>query len=340
MRRQFPRSLGLAALLAAVVLACAAPAGAANSASYTDPAGDNQGAGTANYAADIISLQVSSQDNGDMTVTITLESGPTQGVLFSGDFVQIGFDDDADPSTGEGGFEGAVRAYGQGTAAPPLGELCRLQPDTSQLACEPYPVTSTVSAPNHVLTFTFSQGNWFAIRIAAFTSYPRADGSCCNVDLAPDSGYYDYDVRADPDGDGVSGFADLCPNKKGGPFDRDADGCPGPYETLAPVKIRYAGFIRTSSFVSYRGFAVTAVPRQAVVKVRAGNRTFRRIGSGVISGLNNRPLAAGLRITITISRPGFCSSQRIIRIQPSAATGFVTLRESVLRPGGGIVCLA
>jgi hypothetical protein len=174
------------------------------------------------------------------------------------------------------------------------------------------------------------------------TGGPNGDeeaGSCCNVDLAPDSGYYDFDVRADPDADGISGFADLCPNKKGGPFDRDGDGCPGPYETLPPVKIRYAGFLRTSSFVSYRGFAVTDVPRRAVVKVRAGNRTFRRIGSGVIPGLNNRPLAAGLRITITISRPGFCSSQRIIRIQPSASSGYVTLREDVLRPGGGIVCL-
>jgi hypothetical protein len=189
-----------------------------------------------------------------------------------------------------------------------------------------------------VLTFNFTQGNWFGIRLSAFTSYPR-DGGGFNEDLAPDSGYYDFDVRADPDGDGVSGTADLCPTKKGGQFDRDGDGCPGPYETLPPIKIRYAGFVFTSSFVSYRGFAVVAVPRRTIVNVRVGNRTYRRIGSGVIPGLNNRPLPAGLRITITISRPGFCSSQRVIRIQPGAANGYVNVRESVVRPGGGIVCV-
>jgi hypothetical protein len=340
MRRQVIRSLGLAGLVAAFALAWASPAGAGNNVTFQDPVGDNQGAGTANYAADIISLQVVSEDDGGMTFTLTVQTASGDGgVLYPNDFIEIDIDADSDPTTGDQGREAALLAVGQGPGQPPLAQICRFQEDSGQLACEAFSVGSVISPPNHVLTFRFDQANWFRIAIAVGTFYPRADSSCCNVDFAPDSGFFDFDVQADADHDGVSGFADECPTKPGGRFDRDGDGCPGPYVSLPPIRLRYDAVFKASSFVSYRGFGVTGVPRGVVVKARAGGKTYQRRGSGLIPGLNNRALPAGLVITFTSSKPGSCSSQRIIRIKPGASTGFITLRDAVVRPGGGIDCI-
>jgi hypothetical protein len=340
MRRHVIRSFGLVGLVTAVALACASPGVAANSATFTDPTGDNEGAGTVNYAQDIVSVQVVSEDDGGMTFIVTVQSAPAnQGTLFPGDRVQIEIDADSDPSTGDQGLEAALIADGQGAGRTPSGAICRLQPDSNQLACEAFAITSTVSPPNHVLTFTFEQGNWFDIRFSVFTTFPRTDGSCCNMDAAPNTGQFDFDVRADPDQDGVSGAADGCPTKPGGRFDTDDDGCPGPLGTLPPIRIRFDGFTRTSSSVTFRGFGVTEVPPGVLVKVKVGNKTYTRRGSGVIRGLNGKRLPAGLKITLTTSAPGFCSWQRVIRIRPGASTPFVTVSDKFLRPPGGVECI-
>ena len=95
--RGVTRSLRLLGLVALVTLVLAAPAYGANSQVFEDAAGDNEGAGTTSYAADIISTRVESQDNGDVTFTVTLRNAA--GSLVNGDSC-IFVDSDRNQSTG------------------------------------------------------------------------------------------------------------------------------------------------------------------------------------------------------------------------------------------------
>lgn len=338
MRRYLRQSL--AAVAAVVALALTGSANAANSGIFSDPAGDNGGAGTSSFALDVISTQVVSQDNGLVTFTVTLQTPDVfQGKMFLGDEVDVLVDGDNNPSTGDNGLEGEFKAFGANTSVtdnqPVTGQFCSLS-GTNLLACEPIlPENfSSVDVPptNHVLTFTLVQSDLTTIGFAVVTTFSS------NHDRLPDTGFIPFDLRADPDGDGKTGDGDLCPTKPGGNYDTDDDGCPGPYLVLPKIGIKYGPYVKSSAWVRYSSFGVN-VPSSVNVTVRAGRQTFRRHGSGVIRGLTGRTLAAGLTITITISQPGHCSSQRVIRIRPSSSNGYVDVSNRAgIKPGGGIAC--
>ena len=336
MRFPLTRALCVAVVALVSTLMLASGASAANSQVFTDPTGDYGGAGTTSYAVDIISLHVASENDGKLTLTMTIQTQiPQQGELLNGDVVSVWIDADRNPNTGDQGAEAAVHAFGQ-NGQPPAAQFCRISPDTGRLACEPLGganFSSVVSPPTtHTLTFTFWQP-WARIALFAQSAYFG------NYDFAPDEGEYEFEVRADPDGDGVHGVADACVNRPGGRYDADRDGCPGPFQSMPAIKFKWANMYRTGSTVRYVGFAVTEVPANVTVKVRVGNKTFTRKGSGVIAGLSNRTLAAGARITFTASRPGWCSWQRVIRIKPGTQTGYVDVSNRLVRPRGGIDCL-
>ena len=154
------------------------------------------------------------------------------------------------------------------------------------------------------------------------------------ADKFDQSGYWEFDLRADTDGDGITGFADEVPTKPGGCFDGDQDGCPGPYKSMPKIGIKYGSWNKTPSFIRYSSFGVTGVPKSAKVKVRAGRSTFTRRGSGSIPGLANRLLPAGLTITFTASRDGWCSQVRTIKIKPSSSRGYINVGERLIHPAG------
>lgn len=330
MSRRLAAPLLLAGLIAILMLALVGPASGGNSQLFEDAVGDNQGAGTGFYAVDIISARATSQDDGLISFAVTIRTeSPQGGNLENGDAVGVYVDSDHNQSTGDEGYEAAFRAYGA-TGEAPYAEFCRVV--ETQLSCEPIGsenFSSVVTPPNtQVLTFTLYQSNWFTVQFLVATQFTT------NFDYAPDDAFFEYDVRADPDGDGVSGQGDSCPNKSGGRFDRDFDGCPGPLKTLPKIGIRYSGLSKSSSSIRFSSFGVTGIPSQAGVKVRAGGSTFTRRGSGSIGGLANRTLSAGQTITITVSRTGWCTQVRVIRIKPQAANGYINVSERVVHPAG------
>jgi len=319
--------LGLAATTLAV-LALASPAGASNSQTFSDPVGDNEGAGTGAYAYDITSVRVESEDDGLVTFTVTLKGDPAQGgKLWSGDAVGIFIDVDRDQSTGDQGDEVAFRAFGRDNEDP-QAQFCRsIEGPLSCQAISLGDFTSVASAQDtQVLTFRLQQGNWFTINFQVITYFND------NNDFAPGpdfTSYFDYDVRADPDGDGFSGISDDCPTRAAGRFDRDHDGCPGPYRTLPRIGVSYRNVSKSSSSIRFSGFAVTGVPNQAGVRVKAGRATFSRRGSGPI-----RSLFSGQTVTITVSRPGFCTRVRVLKVKPGSPRGWVSVSERSVRPAG------
>jgi len=332
----------VAGVAAMVVLAFAAPAYADNNQTFMDATGDNQGAGTANFALDIISTNVDSKDNGLVTFTVTVQSPvANQGqLMFNGDEVDVLIDADQNPSTGDpNGFEAGFKAFGN-DGQPPTAQFCNLSA-TNQLTCEPILAqnfASSVMGQQETLTFKLVQSDLTTIGFTVVTSYPNGAGGF-NHDLLPDTGLDSFDLRADPDGDGYTGDGDACPNTPAGQFDTNHDGCPGPYLKLPLISIRYGGFTTTSSTVRYSSFSVVEIPAKATVKVQTGKSTFSRKGPGAIAGLANRTLASGTKITITVSQPGHCNSQRVIRISPRAGPGFVTLSNRTgIKPGGSIGC--
>jgi hypothetical protein len=328
------------ALLAAIALVIATPAAAGNQQRFTDPAGDNEGAGTANYAVDVTTVDVSSLDDGTITFRVTIvTSAADAGQMYTGDKVTVLIDADNNRTTGVGGNEGALHAHGQ-TGQPPRFEFCAHDPRVNVFTCQPgLPENffGTITPPTtQVLNFTFEQANWFLIGFQVESTY--VSGATTRRDLAPSSGLYMYDVHADHDRDGLSGFADACPSRSGGRFDRNGDGCPGPYRRMPAVSVSYQGLQRSSSSVVYRSFGVTGAPAGTSVRVQVGRSSFTRRGNGPIRALAGRRLAAGTRIVITFSRAGWCSSFRILRISPGAGTGFATVARGVRQPGGGIRC--
>lgn len=334
-------TLRLAGLTAFFALVASTHATAGNHQLFQDPAGDNEGAGTGIYAADITDVEAISELTGKVTFrTTVLTSTADGGQLFTGDRISVWIDSDRNSATGVGGFEVALHAWGR-TGQTPTFEFCRVDPELNIFDCQPgLPAGffGTIEAPNkQTLNYSFRQAGWFHIRFLVESHYAHATGD--RRDLAPNTGFWTFDVHADHDGDGISGYADKCPNRHAGRFDRDRDGCPGPYKKLRPAALRWDSFLRSSLGVAYRNLGVKDVPAKAKVVLRAGGRTFSRRGSGPIRGMNNRLLRAGSRMTITVTRPGFCTSYRILRIDPARATGFRAIAKGVRKPGGGIRCV-
>ena len=314
-------SLRLAGLIALVALVLVAPAQGANSQVYDDAVGDNDGAGTNNFAADIISTRVESSDNGDVTFTVTLRNAT--GQLQNGDVLEIFVDSDRDQSTGIQGDEFLIEAFGV-TGQEPYLQFCN--PGQGDWSCQHDTASSHVfTAPEtHVFSFTFGTA-WSAVQFLVQTEYG---------DKLDQSGYWEFDLRADTDGDGINGFADKCPTKPGGRFDGNHDGCPGPYKSMPKIGIKYGPWTKTFTSVRYSAFGVTGVPSSAKVKVRAGGATFTRRGSGSIPGLARRNLPAGMTITFTASRDGWCSQVRTIKIKPSSSNGYINIGERLIHPAG------
>ncbi|MBD0330278.1 MAG: hypothetical protein ICV64_09260 [Thermoleophilia bacterium] len=299
-------------IIAVLALGLAAPANAGNRQLFFDPAGDNEGRGTQTFASDITQIEVTSQDNGSLTVAVTLLYSGQR--LEQGDILSIRFDTNRD---GNENFR--LVAFGNATG-PPTFNLCTVG---ATQRCE-LGISGTDrpgAAGSHVVTFELRFANWFVIDVAVVSEYEG------RRDVA---GVYTFNVNADPDRDGRSGAwepgaglnGDRCPTVPGGRYDSDRDGCPGPFERLPTPSFSYNAGVVGSQIV-LRQFRIRNAPRGVPVYVRVGSRTVRRRGSGPIGVLQQRPIRVGTRITITYAAAGKIGRYKVVRF---TARGFRTVR--------------
>ena len=194
----FLRLIGLVAL---VTLALVAPAHGANSQVFDDAVGDNGGAGTNSFAADIISTRVESADNGDLTFTVTLKIATATGNLESGDVLQIFIDSDKNQNTGILGDEAKIEAYGVTNGAP-FAQFC--EPGQGDWSCENDPDFSYVftTPDTHVLSFRMEprglRSSSSSRPASATSSIRAATGSSICVPMLTATGSVDSRTSARP----------------------------------------------------------------------------------------------------------------------------------------------
>ena len=328
------RIFRLAGVVLALALVSAVPAGAVVSANhqvFSDRVGDVSGAPR---APDVVSLDVTSADNGDVDVKLTLNE--QAATFYIGDDIQIWIDRDQDASTGTAGFDTGLFAEGV-RDTPTTGHmkytLCTFQSQTD-FRCQDYTPEEIkrekIGADTHTLTFGLSTA-WHTVSVVVYAGYPNpADPTKAIYDRAPDSGAYQFDARADADNDGVAGFADECPRFNGGKFDRDAqgdfDGCPPTY----PVPNYTFRASRSGNGLAFTRIAVPNAPPGARVTARLGGLTVRRTGPGALPRVAGRRFGAGTTFTFLYTNPNYFGRYKVARV---TASGLAVVRSGCTPPG-------
>jgi hypothetical protein len=164
----------VASIAAALVLAAAGIGMAASS--YADPAGD------ANEAPDIVDVKVSESAEGIVNVVVSVENFD---VLPSNSWINLWFDLDSNPGTGDGGDEALARYSSDG-----------------QLEFFSWNGTTLVAQPSSAMTASYAEGvlsfstpasvianaSSFGILAVASRGQDLGDGELIASDFAPDRG--------------------------------------------------------------------------------------------------------------------------------------------------------
>jgi hypothetical protein len=281
-----------------LTLAFAGSVGASNHVTFSDPAGDNEVApGNANaYASDVRVVDITSADNGDVRIAVTLVDGPAR--LVNGDQLDVYINIDRNQSTGQSGFDIDLVAVGQSSGQPTFF-LCRLStPVSCEAGVAGFGHDTPTATSTHVVDFNLSTG------IPAFDFFVRAtypNGSASLKDDAPNSGVFTYPVKADPDGDGVHGTSDECPTTRAtGQNDRNGNGCPGPFQRIRAREPHFRA-VPFSSYLQLSGLRFTGLPTGAQVEIAARSRR-ERVTANRFGVAPSRLLAGALpyRMVITV----------------------------------------
>lgn len=329
-----PRSAGLLAVACAVVLGSGAASASStgNHTVFTDPAGDNQQSSSTVYASDIRQVDLASQDNGQVKFAVTLVDGPAK--LVTGDELGIYIDYDRKSSTGQNGFDLELVATGGSSGTSFL--LCKFAQNTT---CSDGPSgwahDQATGTSTHVVDFTVSGFGVAAFDFGAVESY-KPNSTTTLTDIAPNSGLWTFETRADPDGDGLFGVADKCPSVPArGKFDRNNNGCPGPFGVIGTREPHFQGTLH-QTFLHLNDLRVTGVPPGSKV-------TFSSSRGGDSATANSAGIARSRRvtgdfrygsmITIRITKPTFVGV--LLKVKVKKPQGLDVLARACLPATGG-----
>lgn len=316
-------------MLAIVLCAAALPGAsvASNHVVFNDVVGDDSGG----LAPDVVSLDMTSADNGDVALRLTLNE--PNGTFYIGDDVEILIDRDLNPSTGSNGFEAGLFAAGirdTPTSGHVKYTLCTYNSATD-FHCEDFESGAVkdekIGTNTHAVTFELSTA-WHTVGIVVFGAYKNPDdpNSQQVFDRAPNTGAYQFDARADADNDGVAGYADACPRFAGGKLDTDGDGC-APFYPVPNYTFRGSRF---GSTVAFSRVSVPNAPGSATVTLRAGGRVVHRHGPGALPGIAGRSFRMGTTFTFIYSSPNYFGRYKVARV---SAAGLSVVRSGCTPPG-------
>jgi hypothetical protein len=324
------RLSGLALMLALVSFVLAGASAAENHQVFSDPVGDAVYSG--GYAADITALDVTTTDEGGFTLRISVNE--PNGTFYQGDTIIAMVDSDLNASTGGtvAGYTGIESAvYIQILTTGRKYTLCNWGTSADTFTCQPFEgIQTQKTGTNSIgITITGVQGGWFtiALRVYASFQYPNNPSAGTWVDRAPNSGFYQYDARADPDNDRVSGSDDKCIHTNGGRFDArggEADGCP-PF--LPAPKFNFVAAPAGGALLFSSIRMSNAGP--ATVTARLGGLTVHRRGSGPLPRMSGRRLRVGSLATFIYENRDYFGSYKIARVTRS---GFRTVRTGCTPP--------
>jgi hypothetical protein len=320
------RFIGFAAVLALVVLGLPAASTAGNHQTFTDVVGDDSGG----LAPDITSVDVTSSDNGDVVWRISINE--QNGTFYVGDSLELGVDSDLNANTGrrEGtlGIDSASFittkvVNGQGVIEY---SYCNFGQGGNEFDCHPYnqgdASDTKTGANSHMVTFSNGTSNWFRVGFYVAGSYQDpASGTSGAV-------YSDFAPDTDPDQDGVAGSADKCPSYKGGPLDKNGDGCP---PVLPTPGWRWTGGRVSGSYASFSQVIVTRAASGVTVTARFPGYTTRRRGTGPLPGISRRRFRVNSHVTIILTNRNYFGTYRMLRVTPGG--GLATFATGCTPPG-------
>ena len=299
------------------------PASASNSQSFTDP---SEG-GT---APDISAVRVSNDDVGGVDIEITVLGKPR---LSPGDFVAVFADTDGNPGTGNPQVFGADTSLtALGTTSTPQYNFCTWEAGAFKCSNFGQWSDTSLSTVSHVLRMGLTLGSKKNGRMnfTVGSSFTDPTTKAQTFDRAPDNATWVYNiviVQADTDRDGVRGAADKCPRTPAGRFDRNRNGCPGPYPLINsdPQNPGTAsGGQTTFSRVVFR-----QVPPGAKVVITAAGvkETVRASSAGSApSKAMKRSFRDGTVITVRITKPGYVGYHGQLRVGPPQGLKLITRR--------------
>lgn len=293
----------------ALVLLLAVSAGATNSSQYTDPA-------EGGTAPDVIAVKVQNDDNANVTFSLTING---KRLISAGDTVFVFIDADRNPGTGDTRFQGADYYFGAaGSDGTPQVEFCTWRGSWN---CAPWTGwgDTVVSATQHVMSFgvRFTTKTAFDFNFFVGTLYTDPATQATTSDLAPDRGSWSYRVAITPDadGDGLRPPADRCPALAGGRYDKNKNGCPGPFQRIQPV------FPWDTDPVGKKWLLdkleVRNIPNGSkVVIAGAGRRETLVASGGKVSSrrFTGRTYRSGTPLEVYVTRPGSVGAFTILRI--------------------------
>jgi len=265
-----------AACAVALFVGGAAASSASNHIVFSDPAGDNQSTSSSAYASDIRQIDVTSQDDGSVKFAVTLADGPAK--LVDGDRLDVLIDYDRNANTGSSGFDIDLVANGH-NSTPTTFQLCRYQ--STQYSCEvpnfEWAHDTQTATGFHVVDFEVSSGVP-AFDFGVIESWTPSGGTAL-TDIAPNSGLYTFETKADPDNDGKFGTSDSCPSVRAvGKFDTNGNGCPGPFALIHANDIRAVAVIYPDK-LQVRSVWIKGVPPGASVSFKAPGHSAHARGN-------------------------------------------------------------
>jgi hypothetical protein len=329
-----PRWAGLVgvACVAAFAVAGATAAGGGNHQIFPDPTGDNQSSSNTVYASDIRQVEMTSQNSGAVKFAVTLVDGDAK--LVTGDTLDIYIDYDRKQSTGQNGFDLDLVATGH-SGSDTTFVLCRLGQLTS---CEEGPSgwahDQKTADKTHVVDFIVTTGV-SAFDFRAIETYTPSTTTPL-TDIAPNSGLFTFETKADPDNDGLYGTADKCPSRPArGKLDSNNNGCPGPFGVIGTREPHFEAALHPT-FLHLSDLRVTGVPPGAKVAFSSprGGDTAKANSSGAAHSRRAKgDFRYGSVISIKITKPAFVGV--FLKVKVNKRQGLGVVRRACIPATGG-----